>query len=370
MASQGTPGGEAPRTHRQGTSWAQDKRDGSQELACSLVNTSRSGPNPTVLANSSVASLLTLLHGWQLHQRRDAAVAGQPIDGAFCLSPRALDLLVVGIVANYAAVTADTFSSELGILARSRPRLITSWSLRPVPRGTNGGVTLEGLAAGALGAVIVVAAALPFMPFCSDVSATAVHIGGGKPWSKSERTALAAGLVLAGVLGSLVDSFLGGWLQRTVRDVRSGKVVEGEGGVRVLVSGEGVDAREATSHSAATTAARTKVLRGEGTDAIARGDKVGSGSDGEEWEKVSSGGGGSDGDKPASRSSSTDRYDPHDRHRASTFGDEKPTRVAESGMDLLDNNDVNFLMALAVSWGAMAAAGWYFGVPLSGLLRI
>ena len=38
-----------------------------------------------------------------------------------------------------------------------------------------------------------------------------------------------------GGLGSLVDSALGGWFQESVVDSRTGKVVEGVGGKRVLV---------------------------------------------------------------------------------------------------------------------------------------
>ena len=38
-----------------------------------------------------------------------------------------------------------------------------------------------------------------------------------------------------GGLGSLLDSALGGWFQESVVDSRTGKVVEGPGGKRVLV---------------------------------------------------------------------------------------------------------------------------------------
>ena len=36
-----------------------------------------------------------------------------------------------------------------------------------------------------------------------------------------------------GTFGSLLDSALGGWLQASVVDVRTGKVVEGAGGQKV-----------------------------------------------------------------------------------------------------------------------------------------
>ena len=117
VSSTGSSGGEGPRTHVQ------------------------------VLANSLMSSILTLMHAYQLRKRQDAVVAGAVPEGQFCYGWGG-DLLVVGIIANYAAVTADTFSSELGILARSEPRLITSLSLRKVPRGTNGGVTAWGWSPG------------------------------------------------------------------------------------------------------------------------------------------------------------------------------------------------------------------------------
>lgn len=41
-------------------------------------------------------------------------------------------------------------------------------------------------------------------------------------------------MTLWGGLGSLLDSFLGGWLQSSVVDKRTGKIVEGSGGQRVI----------------------------------------------------------------------------------------------------------------------------------------
>ncbi|KAI1081366.1 integral membrane protein DUF92 [Whalleya microplaca] len=311
LHSQGSSGGEGPRTHVQ------------------------------VFANSLMASILTLLHAYQLHQRRNAIVAREVPEGSFCYKWGG-DLLVIGIIANYAAVSADTFSSELGILSRTEPRLITSLSLRKVPRGTNGGVTLWGLVAGFLGSMIIVSASLMFLPLCSGE--TEGKIAGGDSWTVNQKVALAWGLTVWGALGSLLDSFLGGWFQRSVRDARSGKIVEGEGGVRVLVStDENAYSRE---HDRAVEV-KAKVLHGEGKRAVEHLDPSAF-----------------DKDK-----TTKNPYDPKDKHRSSHFGDHKPTRLTESGFDLLDNNDVNFLMAFTMSTSAMVVAGWYWGVPLSSVLK-
>lgn len=304
-----------------------------------------------VLANSLTASILSLLHAYQLRAREQAllvasppSAAGKDAAGSLCFAWGG-DLLVVGIIANYACVAADTFSSELGILAKGQPRLITSLRLRKVPRGTNGGVTLTGLAAGLLGSVIIVTAAMLFLPFCT--SDTTGRPGGGAPWTTEQRQVLILGLTVWGLLGSVVDSILGGLFQRSVKDIRSGKIVEGEGGVRVLVSAGGAPGTPHHHESEKDVGADVKaaLLHGEGEAAVE-----------------------DTGSAVAEDEAGPDRYDARNKHRRPSFGDEKPSRVVENGWDLLDNNDVNFLMAFTMSMGAMAAAAWYWQVPLSSVL--
>jgi uncharacterized protein (TIGR00297 family) len=124
---------------------------------------------------------------------------------------------------NYAAVAADTFSSELGILSTSRPRLITSPTLRTVPPGTNGGVTATGLLAGVLGAFTTALTSAVLLPFC-------VKNGGS---TAMDRVYWTFAFTAWGALGSVLDSILGGLFQASVVDKRTGKVVEGEGGQKV-----------------------------------------------------------------------------------------------------------------------------------------
>jgi uncharacterized protein (TIGR00297 family) len=87
-----------------------------------------------------------------------------------------------------AAASADTWATELGLLSSSVPRSIVSG--RRVSRGTSGGVTLAGTAAGVLGAFVV--------------TTTAFALG----W---QGVAVAAGA--AGLLGMTADSLLGATVQ-------------------------------------------------------------------------------------------------------------------------------------------------------------
>jgi uncharacterized protein (TIGR00297 family) len=92
-----------------------------------------------------------------------------------------------------AAVTADTWATELGVLSRNPPRLITTGEV--VVAGTSGGISAAGtLAAVAGGATIGVAAGLLSNQF---------------PWW----IALLLGLV-SGLGGSLIDSVIGATAQR------------------------------------------------------------------------------------------------------------------------------------------------------------
>ncbi|KAL8741976.1 MAG: hypothetical protein Q9190_005483 [Brigantiaea leucoxantha] len=188
-----------------------------------------------VLANSLVASILILLHMRQLY-RTDSNNSFEEK----CW-PYGQDLLVVGIVSNYAAVAADTFSSELGILSKGNPRLLTSWNFRKVPPGTNGGITLLGTLAGFLGASIVALTSTLLLPFCSSSSGSGISswlsFQDDTGWTLQRKLLWFASITIWGGAGSLLDSALGGWFQASVIDVRTGKVVEGAGGKKVPVIG-------------------------------------------------------------------------------------------------------------------------------------
>ena len=292
-----------------------------------------------VFANSGVASILCLLHAYQLHQREhDSSKTCYAWPG---------DLLLVGIVANYAAVAADTFSSELGILSKSQPRLITSITFRKVPPGTNGGVTAYGLAAGLLGSLIIVTTSMALIPFCPPKSpVTGLRETNG--WTLTQRNRFTFAMTLWGALGSVLDSLLGGWLQQSVVDTRTGRIVEGEGGKRVLVSKKGPN----SMHYKKRAEIKAQLLNGEGKNAIPiQGSAVE--------------------DELDHKMGDMDKYDARKKFRKSSFGDEKPSRIVESGwLSLLDNNEVNFLMALTMSLGAMGVASWFWEIPFSSVLPL
>ncbi len=116
-------------------------------------------------------------------------------------------------LASLAAATADTWSTELGVLARGRPRSILT--LRPVPPGTSGGVSLAGTVGGALGAAVVSAIGLAsarigdVSNFMADVSNFMADASGITPHAMQALLLLTA----CGLVGSLVDSILGATVQ-------------------------------------------------------------------------------------------------------------------------------------------------------------
>jgi uncharacterized protein (TIGR00297 family) len=119
-----------------------------------------------VLANGGLAAILAALYG----------ISGQTG-------------WLLGLSGALAAVNADTWATELGVLARRWPRLITSWTR--VEPGTSGGVTLEGTLAGLGGAAVI---------------AFATGLGKGK-------IAFVLPIVIGGMIGAFLDSVMGATVQ-------------------------------------------------------------------------------------------------------------------------------------------------------------
>ncbi|SCZ97969.1 BZ3500_MvSof-1268-A1-R1_Chr3-3g06491 [Microbotryum saponariae] len=118
--------------------------------------------------------------------------------------------LVLAAIAFWACCAGDTLASELGILSSTPPRLITS--LRSVPRGTNGGISLWGLFVSLLGGILIgFAAAISLAwenPECSGLEVTRIVWGGGKVVLSLPWWGWIVGLgAWGGLVGSLVSSF-------------------------------------------------------------------------------------------------------------------------------------------------------------------
>jgi uncharacterized protein (TIGR00297 family) len=111
-------------------------------------------------------------------------------------------LLFAAFVGVMATVTADTWATELGILSRVPPRLITSGDV--VAPGTSGGVTSLGIWASVAGALLIGTVATALMQVVSLLN--------GNGWSirAISYTLLAT---VGGLVGSLFDSLLGATLQ-------------------------------------------------------------------------------------------------------------------------------------------------------------
>ncbi|XP_048881298.1 transmembrane protein 19 [Brienomyrus brachyistius] len=112
--------------------------------------------------------------------------------------------MCLALLASLSCSAGDTWASEVGpVLSRSSPRLITSWKV--VPPGTNGGVTPIGLVASLLGGMTVgVAYFISQTLFARDLNLAAPQ------WP------IIVFGAAAGLIGSLLDSFLGASMQYSV----------------------------------------------------------------------------------------------------------------------------------------------------------
>lgn len=156
-----------------------------------------------VLANGGLAALAAVLH----------ALTGRPVF-----------LLAFGIA--LAAANADTWASEIGVFSTREP--VSILGLRPVPRGTSGGVSPLGFVASAAGALFI---GLWF--------AVGYWITNG--WNFLELGAIVAAITGGGFIGSVIDSLLGATVQARYWDDAGNRHTErrhnGEGLPNRLVKG-------------------------------------------------------------------------------------------------------------------------------------
>ncbi|KAL7267379.1 hypothetical protein RUND412_010041 [Rhizina undulata] len=290
------------------------KKDMKERLTLSSVGDGKGGEGPRnhiqVFANSIVASILILIHSYQLGVF-DAFPGSVLTTGKnYCFNN---DLLLVGIIGNYATTLGDTLSSELGILATSPPILITT--LRPTPPGTNGGVSAIGTLAGAAGAAVIGTLSIFLAPFCAD-------------WSLIEKGGFVLFITAVGTAGSLFDSLLGAVFQTSVMDVRTGKIVEAPNGAIVLVEPGEV-------HLSPVAAVKSKIATGaEGVTAKGQADSA------------------------RRRRASGGQFEIEKMEKT------EKSRVIISGnkWGVLSNNQVNLFAAAGSSAAAMAVAGAWWGL--------
>jgi len=110
---------------------------------------------------------------------------------AYAVLPEQNLALLCGYISAVAALAADTASSEIGVLSKSKPIMITT--LKRVEKGTDGGISILGTFAGLLTTMLI--------------AAVAVIIGIAN-WY------VFIAVIFAGNFGNFVDSLIGATLER------------------------------------------------------------------------------------------------------------------------------------------------------------
>ena len=136
--------------------------------------------------------------------RRDAGqvLANGGVAGALVIAQAifpSAGFLWAAAVGTLAAVNADTWATELGVLSRGEPRLLTTG--QKVEKGTSGAVSWVGTLAALAGAAAIGVLAVMVWP---------EYAGGASLTAMPARLGLIA---LAGLAGSFVDSLLGATVQ-------------------------------------------------------------------------------------------------------------------------------------------------------------
>ncbi|DBA02000.1 TPA: hypothetical protein N0F65_000247 [Lagenidium giganteum] len=114
-------------------------------------------------------------------------------------------ILLTSYIGHYACCAADTWASELGVLSKSNPVLITT--LKRVPPGTNGAISLVGTVASVLGGAFMGVLYLIVSLFSSTAQVHVITLG-----------------AIMGLIGSLIDSLLGATVQSTWYNRKSKKI--------------------------------------------------------------------------------------------------------------------------------------------------
>jgi len=156
-----------------------------------------------VLANGLFPTIIAFSY-WML-----VGQVGFCISSTETLSPSMLVLMYIGY---YGCCNGDTWSSEIGILSTQYPIMITT--LRKVPPGTNGGVTLLGTCSSGLGGLVIGLAA-----------AGSIYLSNSCNLPIAKMIGIVCLGSICGLLGSLIDSLLGAIFQKTLYDEKKKQIV-------------------------------------------------------------------------------------------------------------------------------------------------
>jgi uncharacterized protein (TIGR00297 family) len=160
-----------------------------------------------VLCTSGMATELALLY------LLDIGSADLPVDFKNDYRASWLGMAVLGALS---CCNGDTWANELGtVLASSQPFLLTTF--QTVPKGTNGGVTLTGLACSLMGGLVIGVA------YWAGIMLSSTHQD--LNIAPNQLNVILVG-GMGGLLGSLLDSLIGASLQFSGKDVKTGRIVE------------------------------------------------------------------------------------------------------------------------------------------------
>jgi uncharacterized protein (TIGR00297 family) len=118
--------------------------------------------------------------------------------------------MIVSAVA-IAASTSDTWASEIGALSKSKPFSILTF--KAMEKGLSGAVSVIGIIASLIGAAAI-----------SLLFVTLYYMN--NPFEILVFFEYAMIILIAGFLGTILDSYLGAFLQAKYKDLKTGKIKE------------------------------------------------------------------------------------------------------------------------------------------------
>lgn len=107
----------------------------------------------------------------------------------------------IGVFVAFAVHNADTWATEIGILSKRTPRLITRFK-QEVPPGTSGGVTLDGIIASIMGSLLI-----------TFVYGGTVILLNQENFFDTSNIIILFLIVIGGLAGSIIDSIEGATIQ-------------------------------------------------------------------------------------------------------------------------------------------------------------